>query len=268
MPVETPPLDSSSLLLRIYSCFRSLIQTGGSSSTHEPALGGKLLYAGELDDEGRAIALAGNIAGCGTLVATGDSAAQKLAIRDGVIDFLVTSLDEAVRILKNEIRKQGTVAVCVGASPDGVDREMLERGIQPDLTRESVVADRARVLETELPEADSDPLNAAATVVWHVDSSPARWLPKLDAIALECLAAEDACNRRWLRLMPRYVGRLSPDLRLVCADRSFAMSFIERLRMHYDRGDFPADATVRIEARPLWDEHHFTASRGSRGDQL
>ena len=34
-------------------------------------------------------------------------------MRDGVIDFLVTSLDEALRILKNEMRKRTAVAVCV-----------------------------------------------------------------------------------------------------------------------------------------------------------
>lgn len=261
MPVEISPLGSSSLLLRIYSCFRSLIQAGGTSCADERALGGRLLYAGGLDDEGRTVVLAGNIGGCATLVATADSAAQKQAIRDGVVDFLVTSLDEAVRILKNEIRKQGTVAVCVGASPDEMERAMLVRGVQPDLTRESAGAGRARSLETELPGADAAPLSAPATVVWQVDSSPARWLPKLDAIALECIAPEDACNRLWLSRMPRYLGRLAPNLRLVRANRKFAASFVERLRMHFDRGDFLADATVRVEARPLWDEHHFTVPR-------
>ncbi len=45
----------------------------------------------------------------------------------------MTSLDEALRILKNEIRKRETVAVCVAAAPETVEREMLERGVLPDL---------------------------------------------------------------------------------------------------------------------------------------
>ena len=56
---------------------------------------------------------AANIAGAASLSATADVATQKQAIRDGVVDFLVTSLDEAARILKNEIRKRQPVAVCV-----------------------------------------------------------------------------------------------------------------------------------------------------------
>ena len=81
----------------------------------EPTLGGKLLYIGELDPAGRALAVAGNIAGVASLCASADPAIQKQAVRDGVVDFLVTSLDEALRILKNEIRKREPVAVCVGA---------------------------------------------------------------------------------------------------------------------------------------------------------
>ena len=76
-------------------------------------LGGNLFYAGELDDEGRALVVAANIAGAATLVATADRAVQKQAIRDGVADFLVSTLDEALRVLKNQLRKRETVAVCV-----------------------------------------------------------------------------------------------------------------------------------------------------------
>ena len=85
--------------------------------------------------------IAGNVAGCATLAATAEPAAQKQAIRDGVVDFLVTSLDEALRILKNEIRKRATVAVCVGA-PSTVEREMIERGVLPDLVFAGVGAHR------------------------------------------------------------------------------------------------------------------------------
>ena len=79
--------------------------------------------------------VAANIAGAATLVATADRAAQRQAIRDGVADFLVNSLDEALRILKNQLRKRETVAVCVGLAPEAVEREMKERGVAPDLLR-------------------------------------------------------------------------------------------------------------------------------------
>ena len=99
--------------------------------TQNPSLGGKLLYAGELDGSGRVLVVAGNVAGAASLAATAIQRAQKQAIRDGVVDFLVNSLDEALRILKNEIRKRETVAVCMGAAPEAVEREMPERGVLP-----------------------------------------------------------------------------------------------------------------------------------------
>lgn len=257
MPVETPLLDPSSVLLRTYSCFQSLIQCSGPANTPDPNLGGILLYAGELDGEGSVVVLAGNIAGCATLAATVDAAAQKQAIRDGVIDFLVTSLDEALRILKNEIRKKGTVAVCVATSPDAIEREMLERGVQPDLTRAAARLTTAQQVDSF--DAASDPMRAV-TIVWQVDSSPARWLPKLDGIALDCFDPADAWNRRWLRLLPRYTGRVAPNLRLVCADREFASKFVERLRSFYDRGETLARATVLVRSNSLADEYNFAPS--------
>src|SRR5258708_36444771 len=68
--------------------------------------GGKLLYTGELHEDGCRLVRAANISGAATLSATAETAAQRQAIRDGVADFLVTSLDEALRILQNEIRKR------------------------------------------------------------------------------------------------------------------------------------------------------------------
>ncbi len=48
-----------------------------------------------------------------------------------------------------------------------------------------------------------------ALVTWSVASDQAQWLPRLDAIALDCLDADEWAARRWLRLAPRYLGRLA-----------------------------------------------------------
>ncbi len=149
-----------------------------------------MLYAGELDRESRALIVAANIAGAASLAATADSAAQKQAIRDGVADFLVTSLDEALRILKNEIRKRETVAVCVAAAPQAVEREMLERGVLPDLLRPGSASSPAfaTFLSQGAQQIQLSDLDENQTLLaWSVASAPAQWLPKLDAIALECL---------------------------------------------------------------------------------
>jgi urocanate hydratase len=96
-------------------------------------LGGKLLYAGEIDPESRNLLYAANIAGAASLAASPDPAALRQAMRDGVIDFFVNSLEEALRILKNEIRKRQTVSVGVAADPTRLVDQMLDRGVLPDL---------------------------------------------------------------------------------------------------------------------------------------
>ncbi len=192
-------------------------------------LGGKLVYAGELDAECRALVVAANIAGAASLVATADAAAQKLAIRDGVADFLVNSLDEALRILKNEIRKRQPVAVCVALAPDAVEREMLERGVLLDLLRgNSAVPTLAAFCShgarnLVLADAEQD----QTVLTWSVAVSPALWLPRLDAIALDCLSPDAWAARRWLRLAPRYLGRLAQGVRLLSCDKETAVRFRE-----------------------------------------
>jgi response regulator of citrate/malate metabolism len=213
----------------------------------EPSLGGKLLYAGELDEEARALLVAANIAGAASLAASADAAACKQFMRDGVVDFLVTSLDEALRILKNEIRKREPVAVCVALEPDTVEQEMLERGVAPDLAR---------------PDA-ADSREGQTLLCWRVASSPSIWLPKLDAIALDCLednlgAPEPALSvpkgldsetwdsaRRWLRLAPRYLGRMAQGIRVLRCNESSAAIFLERVCQEMERGEIG----VRVELR-------------------
>ena len=203
------PATSDTLQLEAYGLFRALVRGAASGKDGnrdaEPNLGGKLLYAGELDAHGRAMVIAGNVSGCATLAATADSAVQKLAIRDGVVDFAVTSLDEALRILKNEIRKRATVAVCVGAAPPVVEHEMIDRGVLPDLVFRGQPGEQRDVpdfgsgsCEVQLTVPD----DGLAFMTWGVAQAPARWMTKLDAIAVDCLSA-DWRARRWIRLSPR-----------------------------------------------------------------
>ena len=125
--LQDPALQAE--LDAVYRLYAALAR----NSDPETGLGGKLLYAGELDLDGFRLVRAANIAGAASLSVTTDPDRQKRAVREGVVDFLVTSLDEALRILKNEIRKRRGVAVGVALAPNAVEREMFERGVLPDL---------------------------------------------------------------------------------------------------------------------------------------
>lgn len=239
---------------RFYSRLISLAESGREADS-APALGGKLLYAGELDASCRALVVAASIAGAASLAVASDRAAQRMAIRDGVADFLVTSLDEALRILKNEIRKRATVAVCVGlAQGESAGKfagEMLERGVLPDLVALPAAKgpEGARFIEqgARLVELATAPDTASVLLAWRVSTAPARWLPRLDELAAACLRPEDGAARRWLRLAPRYLGRAAQNLRLLRCSEDSAARFLEALRTHAASGDIEVEVEVRLE---------------------
>ncbi len=247
------------LALQAERYYAALIRAAGSN--REPNLGGKLLYAGELDAEGRALIVAANIAGAASLATTADQFAQKQAIRDGVADFLVTSLDEALRILKNQIRKRETVAVCVAGAPEAVEREMMERGVLPDLLRPGAASapEFAKFLSQGAQQIQfSDHDENQTLLTWRAASAPAQWLPKLDAIALDCLNDEDATDRRWLRLAPRYLGRLAQGLRLLRCNKESAQKFLEQLRDQVEKGEIKVPVEIRVTTPTGTQQHQFS----------
>jgi urocanate hydratase len=198
----------------------------------ESGLGGRLFYAGELDEAGRPLIVAANIAGAATLAATSDRALQKQVLRDGVADFIVNNLDEALRILKNQLRKRETVAVCVGLPPLEMTLEMNERGVLPDLTRSEIhfAPHHESLFPEKEDETEVDLSKIPAIVTWQTGSSLPKDLAVLDEIALSCLDADEWKSQRWLRLAPRYLGRMAQGLRLIESNREFAARFWEKLR--------------------------------------
>jgi urocanate hydratase len=216
----------------------------------DPNLGGKLLYAGELDAPGRVMVIAGNVAGCATISATADAAAQKQSIRDGVVDFLINSLDEALRILKNEIRQHKSVAVCVGAAPQSIELEMMERGVRPDLVFAGS-PDHSRSIPqfgADSHEVDFSKLEAGLKFLsWRIAQAPARWMPKLDAIVLECLPVH-SWESRWIRLSPRYMGRSASGERVLYCDDATADQIAGNIASAVKRGDIGVEVSVSLSS--------------------
>jgi hypothetical protein len=234
----------------------------------EPGLGGQLLYAGRLDEECRALLVAANIAGAATLAASDDPVAQKQAIRDGVVDFAVTNLDEALRILKNEVRKRETVAVCVGASTDAVEAEMRERGVAPDLiparlgSRFAMLADvarRARRIEP-VPVADSQ-----ATVAWSAAAAATQWLSRLDAFAAASLDSDAWVERRWVRLAPRFLGRMTKGVHMLRCEPNAAEKFIQRVELADMRCEIGVPVEIEMTRRGVSERHRFSPTGPARG---
>jgi urocanate hydratase len=240
----------------------------------ERGLGGRLFYAGDLDGAGCALVVAANIAGAATLTASAEIAAQKQAIRDGVIDFLVTSLDEALRILKNELRKGETVAVCAGKPPEEIEREMAERGVLPDLLPpgaedalrfEAFLAQGARQIEAVTAK------ESQSVLTWSVADRPAHWLPRLDTVARECIrrsqSQEADAAQRWLRLAPRYLGRMAQGVRLLRCPTDTALDFVERVREQVASGEIAAAVEIRLGGQGDSGLHRFIPPQAEEARQ-
>ena len=218
MPLDAPasssPQENRSQQAEIYRLYKALAST--SFFREATGLGGRLLYAGELASPSRSLISAANIAGAASLAASADSVAQRAAIRDGVVDFLVTSLEEALRILKNEIRKHQAVSVCVALAPELLTAQMLDRGVLPDLlppsdwhtTGLSQAAANALTKMGALGLQTTAPAQNPYTT-WSVDRDFSRWLPRIDVCVTTLLPASDSTRLRWLRLAPRYLGRIA-----------------------------------------------------------
>jgi hypothetical protein len=234
-------------------------EPGQNESSHnDSGLGGKLLYAGNLDESGRAVTAAAAIAGAATLAACADPAAAKQAMRDGIVDFLVNSLDEALRILKNQVRKRETVAVCVSLAPAVIEAEMRERGVVPDLSFSQEFRGTAtRVQDSASTAARGQDLPAARAqgqrlraeeekiwLTWRVAASPALWLPKLNSLALDSLALDDIAARRWLQRAPRVLGRVAQNARTLHTSQARADAILARLQDAVTSGEIPVPVEI------------------------
>jgi hypothetical protein len=174
-----------------------------------------------------------SIAGGTTLAVNSDATEMKAAMRAGYLDFVVNTLDEALRTLKNEIRQKRPLSVGVIAEVDAVLAEMVERGVQPDIQLIPSAAGANRALgnshtkilcergmpqfvigvedDSERPYPSWAPYRPFLIVhrkrhyeYYFSAPSPAA-LREIDATLLAALPAEDIVRRRWIERVPKYL---------------------------------------------------------------
>src|ERR1700756_5477921 len=64
----------------------------------------------------------------------------KKRLKTGYCDFMVTSLDEALRILKNAVRKKENISVGLVGNCADIIPELAERGVVPDILTDQTSA--------------------------------------------------------------------------------------------------------------------------------
>src|SRR5262249_12015241 len=104
------------------------------------SLNGKLVVTGGMGGMGGAQPLAATMNGGAFLGIDVDPERIKRRVKSGYCDVMVTSLDEALRILKNAVRKREAASVGLVGNCADVIPELAKRGVVPDLLTDQTSA--------------------------------------------------------------------------------------------------------------------------------
>jgi hypothetical protein len=196
MPFTNPQL----LTLRLYAEF---------ISRHE-SLAGTLTLAHGQRCSSTGLPAAVSIAGGTSLLIDPDTTTVKSVFRTGGLDFIVNTLDEALRVLKNEIRKHTPLSVALTADPTSVLAEMRDRGVEPNLEvsfGEPSATGSLALTHLQLP---TDRLTPHAASWLAAQNWFETWLPTATTADLRTLDTQllaqitDAPRRQWLSRIPNY----------------------------------------------------------------
>jgi urocanate hydratase len=103
-------------------------------------LSGKLIVSGGMGGMGGAQPLAATMTGAAFLGIDVDPERIKKRLKTGYCDFMVNTLDEALRILKNAVRKKENVSVGLIGNCADIIPELAERGVVPDILTDQTSA--------------------------------------------------------------------------------------------------------------------------------
>ena len=103
-------------------------------------LAGKLIVSGGMGGMSGAQPLAATMTGACYLGIEVDPEHIKKRLRTAYCDFMVNSLDEALRILKNAVRKKENISVGLIGNCGDVIPELAERGVVPDILTDQTSA--------------------------------------------------------------------------------------------------------------------------------
>jgi urocanate hydratase len=158
-------------------------------------LAGRLIASGGMGGMGGAQPLAATLNGAAFLGIDVDPERIKRRVKTGYCDVMVNDLDEALRILKNAIRKREATSVGLAGNCADVVPELARRGVVPDLLTDQTSAHdplygyvpRGMPLEVALELRKSDPegykKKSLESIATHVEGMLA--LQKLGSVTFD-----------------------------------------------------------------------------------
>ena len=195
---------------------------GGLVADREDLGGGLALCCGE-GCAASGMPAAVSIAGGATLAIDGDAAAVKAAMRRGEVDFVVNTLDEALRALKNEVRQRRPLSVGLTVDVSEALLEMVERGVLPDLLMIGVNQNAQAILQNEsiralqsagmrlrsMVNADGERTDTGIAYKGfkevYLPAADSAELRALDESVLAILPPDDMVRRRWVQRVAKYL---------------------------------------------------------------
>ncbi|MDE1175096.1 MAG: hypothetical protein PW789_00635 [Edaphobacter sp.] len=208
-----------------------------------PSWAGRLVLSLGLGEEGAAFSMACHIAGAVSLAIDDDPDRLRVVVRSGAADFVVNTLDEAIRAIKNEVRKGAPLSVALKADMGKALEEILARGMAPSLFTSfggalpGHLTERACDYFVSLGAAVVDfdmggdiSLQRCGTTLsshrllaplvsgeqWkmaHATCGAAAELRRFDEESLRLLPEEDRLRRRWLEGAPSLFQSIRPPQR-------------------------------------------------------
>jgi urocanate hydratase len=208
-----PPTDLQRQTLRHY----------GELISRRQSWGGQLVFTCGEGCSTSGLSAAVSIAGGTTLALDPDASAVKATFRQGGIDFVVNTLDEALRVLKNEVRQHKPLGVGLIAELEPVLAEIAARGVLPDLqvtldppsnpmlVPPAPMPPLAGVSQLHLANADGIVAPTETLTAWLAANSlaeilvePTTNLRALDEKLLSLIPADDTVRRHWLQRISHY----------------------------------------------------------------
>jgi urocanate hydratase len=224
----------------VHAALAALVPAYSATAELKGALSGQFIVADSLLGLAGTLPLASVMAGACFLGMDEDAETVRDMLRHGRCDFVVNSLDEALRILKNELRQKKPVAVCMSGVVPAILQEMSDRGVAPQLLMHTLPVvnypamqrlrkNGALLLETAgLQGMTLRPPNAdGALTHWTLPHGNASMLARLDVIARDCIPESDRKRRRWLESATRYLPREFPPSRVASLKQPELERFVD-----------------------------------------
>ncbi len=236
-------------------------------------LSGKLVVNCGMEGVGSLISVAATMNGAAFIGIDADPEKIKRQLKAGRCDFMVNSLDEALRILKNAVRKKENVSVGLVADCGAMIQKFSERGVLPDLLNmaSGLIAENAAVVQHAegFPDFAAEyilPLFAAGQrpFCWFALSGEPADIFTGENTLLEVFRGNVAL-RRWIEAARRQVKFQGLPSRICWLNPEEQKQFILTIHQLIKSGKIKAPIVARIDH--LEPQSNFGLAEKSSSDQ-